>query len=89
MSRLVPIAASLAMLAAGCAAAPEMSEPERTRLALEKSRIECPRETGTRIHRADGSCPAVPGRVFTIEDLERTGAGTVDEALRMLDPSFH
>ncbi|MFO7276106.1 MAG: hypothetical protein DIU56_003635 [Pseudomonadota bacterium] len=91
MRRLMPIAASVAVLAAGCAAAPQVSELDSTRLAVMRPSpvLDCPRHTGTRIKRDDGSCASVSGRAFTIHDIERTGAGTIDEALRMLDPSFH
>jgi hypothetical protein len=44
--------------------------------------------TGTRISLKDGECANVPGRVYSKDDLDRTGATTVSEALRMLDPAM-
>jgi hypothetical protein len=44
--------------------------------------------TGTRITLAEGECANVAGRVYTQDDLQRTGATTPAEALRRLDPSF-
>ena len=57
----------------------------------------CLRQTGSHVHaivRAGrkGSaveCVNAPGRAYTRADLERTGALTVAEALRRLDPSIH
>lgn len=47
----------------------------------------CPDATASRIKRARGSCSS-PGRVYTRDDLDRTGATTVSEALSKLDPSI-
>jgi hypothetical protein len=33
-------------------------------------------------------CATVAGRVYTREDLDRTGAPTIAQALRLLDPSI-
>ena len=53
----------------------------------------CLQYTGTRIQpRADRkgrSCIWTSGRVYTQEDIQRTGAFSVHEALRMLDPSIY
>ncbi|HYE85373.1 MAG TPA: hypothetical protein VEA16_03385 [Vicinamibacterales bacterium] len=45
----------------------------------------CVRETGTRVHQ---SRQCQPGRVYTQEDLRRTGATDVADALRRLDPAI-
>jgi hypothetical protein len=34
-------------------------------------------------------CANAPGRAYTREDIERTGATTTADALRRLDPSIH
>jgi|ADGO01.1.fsa_nt_gi hypothetical protein len=47
----------------------------------------CVRETGTRIRRAAGECLPVPGRRYSREMFEATGAFTVSDALQMLDPA--
>lgn len=50
----------------------------------------CPRDTGTRIvANADKAkrCSTF-GRVYTSDDLQRTGAADIGDALRKLDPSI-
>jgi hypothetical protein len=48
----------------------------------------CLRETGTRIKRRDGDgCLASPGRSYSRDELQRTGALTLGEALHRLEPS--
>jgi hypothetical protein len=48
----------------------------------------CLRSTGTRIVLKNQQCVASPGRVYSQDDLQRTGATTVNEALRLLDTAF-
>lgn len=48
----------------------------------------CPQSTGSRIKRPDNDCVPVPGRSYTRDDLERTGAVDTSEALRRLDPAL-
>lgn len=56
----------------------------------------CLRETGSRIvamqnakrDPAGKRCVNAPGRVYTSDDIRRTGAIDLAEALRMLDPSI-
>jgi hypothetical protein len=44
-------------------------------------------KTGTRIRLNDDECAAAaPGRTYTQKDLEQTGAFSLSEALRKLDP---
>lgn len=45
----------------------------------------CVRKTGTRLPRQD-TC--LPGRAYDQDDIRRTGATNVAEALQMLDPSI-
>jgi hypothetical protein len=47
----------------------------------------CLKYTGSRIRKADG-CVAVPGRVYTRDQLVRTGETNAGEALSRLDPSL-
>ncbi len=56
----------------------------------------CLHETGTHIRaiRKDRSentvvCNGLPGRAYTREDIERTGAISTADALRRLDPAIH
>jgi hypothetical protein len=75
-------------LLAACAATPPA--PEKVvgdRTAATAPRFDC-LTTGTRIALKDGECANVAGRVYTQDDLQRTGAINPAEALRMLDPSF-
>jgi hypothetical protein len=44
----------------------------------------CVRQTGTRIARQH----CQPGRAYTREDIDRTGATNMADALRMLDPAI-
>lgn len=56
----------------------------------------CIRETGSRVtanrnarsKRAEQECVNGGGRVYTREDIERTGSVDVKDALRRLDPSI-
>ncbi|WP_157489191.1 MULTISPECIES: hypothetical protein [unclassified Lysobacter] len=56
----------------------------------------CLRQTGTHIRDRSASngkgrkgCVAANGRVYTREDIDRTGQTDIAEALRQLDPSIH
>ena len=58
----------------------------------------CLQETGSQITKAhnqrartdaDKQCAPVNGRVWTRRDIERTGASSIADALRQLDPSIH
>lgn len=56
----------------------------------------CVKETGSRIvatrnksKEADKACVIGNGRVYTREEIERTGAMDVREALRRLDPAIY
>lgn len=49
----------------------------------------CLRETGSRIRLQEGRClTGIHGRVYYLNDIERTGAVTLGGALRALDSSF-
>ena len=45
-------------------------------------------QTGTRILLKAGECSAATGRVYTKDELDRTGQTDTAEALRQLDPSI-
>lgn len=47
----------------------------------------CPDATASRIKRQRGTCSS-PGRVYTRDDLDRTGATNAGDALSKLDPSI-
>ncbi len=48
----------------------------------------CLRETGSLIRAKPGHCLPVPGRSYSGEELQRTGAPDTARALQMLDPSI-
>ncbi|MGH8145307.1 MAG: hypothetical protein ACREPY_03155 [Rhodanobacteraceae bacterium] len=47
----------------------------------------CIRDTGSHIPAKKGQCLPVAGRSYTQQDIQRTGATNVGQALQMLDPS--
>lgn len=47
----------------------------------------CLRDTGSHIRPAKGQCLPVHGNSYTQQDIRRTGAVDMGQALRMLDPS--
>lgn len=59
---------------------------------MEKDHISdrfCVRDTGTRIkHRGHRQCLAVNGRSYSRDDIDRTGAIDLADALQRLDPSI-
>lgn len=48
----------------------------------------CIRDTGSHIPPPKGGCLPVSGTSYSHEDIERTGALTVGQALQQLDPSI-
>lgn len=87
--------ACFAALVAGCAVQPQahtesaaQNESAVAALSRKKAELDCVRSTGTRITLKDDECANVPGRTYSKEDLDRTGAITPAEALRRLDPSI-
>ena len=73
----------------------EESMRERGQRASAADRF-CIRETGSRVtaarnarsRRAEQECMTGGGRVYTREDIERTGSVDLRDALRRLDPSI-
>jgi hypothetical protein len=53
-----------------------------------RATLTCLTETGSRIKPAPGQCLNVPGRVYSHEELQSTGATNLDEALSHVDPSI-
>lgn len=47
----------------------------------------CIRQTGSHIPPPKGKCLPVDGNSYSQQDIQRTGAATVGQALQMLDPS--
>ena len=71
----------------------EVAATEEVNITAEKpavaAKTDCVTETGTRIKRKDKKgCNGLPGRSYDSDDISRTGANNIGEALRMLDPSI-
>ncbi len=83
------VAAEATASAAPAAAADDAKAPEPDDRATAKADDRnCLRHTGSRIPRKDkNDCINAPGRSYSKDDLDRTGAITVAEALERLDPS--
>lgn len=47
----------------------------------------CIRDTGSHIPPPKGQCLPVNGSSYSQQDIQRTGANTIGQALQMLDPS--
>lgn len=67
---------SLALALGACAGQP-------AQVAEKKAEVDrnCLRETGTRIKLREDQCAPDRGRVYTNDDLQRTGAQTLNEAI--------
>lgn len=83
MLKLLVLGACLAVSAAAFAADSDKPQGKSTPRAAEHT---CPQPTGTRIPLKGKDCSSIVGRVYTKEDIDRTGATTAGEALRKLDP---
>ncbi|GAB3389217.1 hypothetical protein [Lysobacter fragariae] len=74
----------------------EQNQPSQDQAKSKRSDVRdhhCLQYTGTLIRprgdRKNRDCIWTSGRVYTQEDIQRTGAFSVSEALRMLDPSIY
>jgi len=96
---LATLLAGAALALALPAAAFAQDEPEEAGTATAAKKPDdrfCIQETGSRIvasrnksKKADKDCVAASGRVYTREDIERTGSIDLKDALRRLDPSIN
>jgi hypothetical protein len=101
--RTAPLLLTLLLATAPVLAAEPASTPEPTVPAMgnaeraepvagETDQLDrhCIRQTGThlRMRRGTQRCSAFAGRVYTRDDLDRTGQVDIATALRMLDPSI-
>lgn len=71
------------LLVSGCASQPRSADHTVAEATKAQARAHCVRDTGSRIGRKDGACLG-SGRVFERDDLERTGALSISEALNRL-----
>jgi hypothetical protein len=72
---------SIVALGAGCAHTPPATPPYQATEAA----APCVK-TGSRL--PSENCSTAPGRSYTKDDVDRTGAITTQDALRQLDPSI-
>jgi hypothetical protein len=84
--RAASATASVIILAA-CAATTHEAKPNAGTSAAVADNHACLTQTGSRIATKGTDCSA-PGRSYSSEDIDRTGATTADEALRLMDPSI-
>ena len=84
MVKTLLIGALAALATAGCAVAPTAQQATDTQVATNEPCI----KTGSRIAVKDGDCSPHPGRTYSREELDRTGAFDVAEALQRLDPAI-
>jgi len=75
-----------ALMFAGSAALADDAKPKPEKPAAAAQNPNCFTQTGSRIS-AKGKCRGT-GRSYTNDDIRRTGATTVGEALPLLDPSI-
>lgn len=87
---LATAAPAMAQEPAPAGAQPAASAAEAAREADRKVDRHCLKETGTHIRarRGERRCSAFAGRVWTREDLDRTGHVNIADALRALDVSI-
>ncbi len=89
MKRAFLFGVLVAAMATGCATRPQTAQ---TRLAAESARAAalkeiCVQDTGTRIKRPPDKASCMqPGRSYSKDELDRTGANSIGEALERLDP---
>lgn len=102
MNKLILAAAifSLSMLAnaqsvdANVNTTKEVAATETVSISADKTvvvavKTNCVTETGSRIKAKDkNGCNGLPGRSYDKDDIDRTGALTIGEALQRLDPSI-
>lgn len=70
----------------------DVESAEVVEIKAEKPKLSnrnCVRETGSHIAKKDKNiCNGLPGRSYDREDIERTGAMDIGQALERLDPSI-
>ena len=103
MKKVLITAAALAALAFVAAPAPAFAQDEPEEAARSRAKDSrkpddsfCIEQTGSRITAARNArsrsdqkeCVAAGGRVYTREDIERSGSPDLRDALRRLDPSL-
>ena len=75
------------LILAACATNTAGLKPKSEASATATHNSACPDQTGSRIAGNSADCAAF-GRSYSREDIDRTGATTADEALRLMDTSI-
>jgi hypothetical protein len=75
------------IILAACAATPREAKPTAGASAAAAENHTCLTQTGSRIATKGTDCSAM-GRSYSSDDIDRTGAATADQALRLMDPSI-
>ncbi len=81
---LAPLAAGLLSAFGVCAAEPPAAATQASETAAKaEEAVNCLQQTGSRLQRdKDQPCISAPGQVITRDQIERTGAVTVSDAIR-------
>ena len=89
MSNYIRVSSTVAgiLILAACAARTADVKPRAETSAAVAPNPACLTQTGSRIPGNDAHCSAI-GRSYSNEDIDRTGATTAGEALRLLDPAL-
>ena len=78
--RVIGVIATMLVIAACAATSPNVNPPA----AVASQNPACLKQTGSRILADDAGCKGV-GNSYSSDDIDRTGAATVSQALRTLD----
>ena len=85
---VLSVSAALIIGLGGCAAhQPADQNLAKNVTAAPAAKDYCIKETGTRIKQKEGECVG-PGRTYSRDELDRTGAFSAAEALKRLDPAL-
>jgi hypothetical protein len=87
MLRTLSVGAALVALLAACATGPHAPPGAAAQSAKQMPPPGCVATTGSTLPARSTSC-AGPGSTYSSDDLQRTGATTVPDALRRLDPDL-
>ena len=87
MLKKILLGACLVLPLAACTTPSATREPPKSAALAPVGTAGCVADTATRIPMTQGDCAGF-GRIYTQEDLLRTGAADTGQALRLLDPAL-
>ena len=91
MSKALLITICVSACVVGCTSSRQMradANRSGTEATSSAYRLSCIRNTATRIPLKEHECATTPGRIYSKDDIDRTGATTAGGALRLLDPAI-